>query len=466
LSQRDLVVIGSGPGGYVGAVRAAQLGFNVTIVEKDTRLGGTCLLRGCIPTKALLHSADLLHEMRHASIHGIRATEVSVDFSAVMTRKSKVVDKSAAGVNYLMKKNKIEVVYGMGRIDGPGRVGVRAKDGSTSTIDTKNILIATGSVPRLIPGVEVDGTRIVTSDEILELTTIPESLIVLGAGAVGVEFASVFVRMGSRVTVVELLPRMLPIEDEEVSKEFEKAFRKRGITCLTQTRMGRVVPTANGVECTVQDPKGTESKLEAAMLLVAVGRAPYLEGIGAREAGVNVNERGFVPVNEYMQTNVAGIYAIGDVVPSAQLAHVASAEGIVAAEHMAGAETRPLNYRTTPSCTYSDPEVASVGLTERAAQEAGYDIAVGRFPFSASGKARILEQTEGFVKIVSEKRYDQVLGVHIIGPRATELIAEAGLMIQTECTTEEVSRLMHAHPTLSETVMEAAHGVHGSPIHI
>lgn len=466
MSERDLVVIGSGPGGYVGAVRAAQLGLNVTIVEKDTRLGGTCLLRGCIPTKALLHSADLLYEMQHSSIHGIHAAEITVDFPAVMERKSKIVDKSAAGVNYLMKKNKIEVVYGLGHIDGPGRVGVRGVDGASTTIATKNILIATGSVPRLIPGLQIDGSRIVTSDEILDLDVIPESLIVLGAGAVGVEFASVFVRMGSQVTVVELLPRMLPIEDEEVSKEFERAFKKRGVTCMTHTRMGRVVSTANGVECAMQDSKGVDSKLTASMLLVAVGRAPYLEGLGAREAGVTIDPRGFVTVNEFMQTNVAGIYAIGDVVPSVQLAHVASAEGIVAAEHMAGAPTRPVNYLTTPSCTYSDPEVASVGLSEKAAREAGYDVAVGKFPFSASGKARILEQTDGFVKIVSEKRYDQVLGVHIIGPRATELIAEAGLMIQTECTTEEVVRLMHAHPTLSETVMEAAHGVHGSPIHI
>ena len=463
--QKDLVVIGSGPGGYVGAIRAAQLGLSVAIVEKDARLGGTCLLRGCIPTKALLHSADLLEEIKHASKHGIRAEGVSVDFPAVMDRKSKVVDKSAAGVKYLMKKNKIEVVPGLARIEGPGQVSVTSETG-TKRIDAKNVIIATGSVPRGLPGVEIDGERIVTSDEILELTEIPESLIVLGAGAVGVEFASVFVRMGSKVTVVELLPRFLPIEDEEVSKEFEKAFKKRGIECLPDTKMGRVVTTETGVECTVQNKKGDESVLAASMLLVAVGRAPYTEGLGAREAGVQVDERGFIPVSEFMQTNVPGIYAIGDVLSSAQLAHVASAEAIVAAEHMAGAPTRPINYRTTPSCTYSDPEVASVGLTEAAAREAGYDVVTGKFPFQASGKARILEATDGFVKIVSEKAYDEVLGVHIIGPRATELIAEAGLMIQTECTTEEVVRLMHAHPTLSESVMEAAHGVHGSPVHI
>ena len=449
----------------MGAIRAAQLGLDVAIVEKDVRLGGTCLLRGCIPTKALLHSADLVHEMQHSAVHGIHADNVRVDFPGVMKRKDQIVDKSAAGVNYLMKKNKIEVVKGLGKIQGPGRVEVTGDDG-TKTIETKNILIATGSVPRLIPGVEIDGRRVVTSDEILELQEIPDSLIVLGAGAVGVEFASVFVRMGSEVTVVELLPRMLPIEDEEVSKEFERAFKKRGVTCHTDTRMGRVVTTDDGVECTVQDKGGQESTLSASMLLVAVGRAPYSDGLGASEAGVKFDERGFIPVDDHLQTNVRGIYAIGDVIPSAQLAHVASAEAIVAAEHMAGAETRPINYLTTPSCTYSDPEVASVGLTEAAAKEAGYDVVVGKFPFMASGKARILDATDGFVKIVSEKRYDQVLGVHIIGPRATELIAEAGLMIQTECTTEEVVRLMHAHPTLSETVMEAAHGVHGSPVHI
>jgi dihydrolipoamide dehydrogenase len=281
-----------------------------------------------------------------------------------------------------------------------------------------------------------------------------------------VEFASVFKRLGSQVTVVELLPRMLPIEDEEVSKEFEKAFRKRGIECMTETRMGRVVVGDGGVTCTVQDKSGKESELKAATLLVAVGRAPYLEGLGAKEAGVKIDEKGFVPVDKMMRTNVEGIYAIGDVVPTAQLAHVASAEAIVAAEHMAGAETHAINYLTTPSCTYSDPEVASVGLSEKAARDAGYDVAVGKFPFSASGKARILGAGDGFVKIVSEKRYDQVLGVHIVGPRATELIAEAGLMIQLESTTEDVARLMHPHPTLSEAVMEAAHGVHGSPVHI
>jgi dihydrolipoamide dehydrogenase len=463
--KKDLVVIGSGPGGYVGAVRAAQLGLSVALVEKDVKLGGTCLLRGCIPTKALLHSADLLEEARHAGKHGIVIEGISVDFPAVMKRKQVIVDKSAAGVNYLMKKNKIEVVKGLGRIDGPGRVTVQGEDG-TKTIEAKNILIATGSVPRRIPGVDVDGKRVVTSDELLDIQEIPESLLVLGAGAVGVEFASVFSRMGSRTTVVELLPRMLPIEDEEVSAEFLKAFRKRGIDCLVETRMTKVETTDSGVRCSVQSKKGEESVLEAAMLLVAVGRAPYLESLGAKEAGVNVDDRGFVPVDEYYRTNVEGIFAIGDVIPTAQLAHVASAEAIVAAEFMAGAETRPINYLTTPSCTYSDPEVASVGLSEAAAREAGYDVAVGKFPFSASGKARILDASDGFVKIVSEKRYDQVLGVHIIGPRATELIAEAGLMIQTECTTEEVVRLMHPHPTLSETVMEAAHGVHGSPIHI
>ena len=435
-------------------------------MERDARLGGTCLLRGCIPTKALLHSADLVQEMRESATHGILADNIRVDFGAVMDRKAKVVDKSAAGVTFLMKKNKIEVVRGTGRIEAPGRVLVAGPEGQTTRIETRFILIATGSVPKRLPGVDVDGRRVVTSDEILELREIPESLIVLGAGAVGVEFASVFARMGSKVTVVELLPRFLPVEDEEISKEFEKAFRRRGIACLPDTRMGRVVTTENGVSCTVQNKKGEDATLEARMLLVAVGRAPYAEGLGAREAGVRVDDRGFIPVDKYYRTNLPGIYAIGDIVPSPQLAHVASAEAIIAAEHMAGAETQPLNYLTTPSCTYSDPEVASVGRSESAARDAGYDVAVGRFPFAALGKARILDRTDGFVKIVSEKQYDQVLGVHIIGPRATELIAEAGLMIQTEATTEEIVRLMHPHPTLSEAMLEAAHAVHGSPIHI
>lgn len=462
---KDLVVIGSGPGGYVGAVRAAQLGLRVAIVEKDDRLGGTCLLRGCIPTKAMLHSAELADDIRHAGEHGIRVGDVTIDFPQVMKRKGKIVDKSAAGVQYLMKKNKIEVVAGNGRIDGPGRVVVTGAGGASTTIATRFILIATGSVPRYLPNVPVDGRRVMTSDEILDIREIPKSLVVLGAGAVGVEFASVFKSMGSDVTVVELLPRFLPIEDEEISKEFEKVFRKRGITCLPDTRLVNVETLEDGVRCSL-DKKGAISTIEASVLLVAVGRAPFTEGLGAKEAGVVVNERGFIPVNEYLQTNVTGIYAIGDVIPTPQLAHVASAEAIVAAEHMAGAPTRPINYRTVPSCTYSNPEVASVGLTEAAAREAGYDVVVGKFPFSASGKARILDASDGFVKIVSEKRYDEVLGVHILGPHATELIAEAGLMLQTECTTEEVARLMHAHPTLSESVMEAAHGVHGNTIHI
>ncbi len=463
--KKDLVVIGSGPGGYVGAIRAAQLGLDVAIVEKDAKLGGTCLLRGCIPTKSLLHSADLAEEIRHAADHGIVVPEFTIDFAKVMARKQKIVAKSAAGVNYLMKKNKVEVVKGLGRLESANRVVVTAEDGSTTAITAKNVMIATGSVPRLIPGLDADGTRIVTSDHVLELDAIPESLVVLGAGAVGVEFASVFHRFGTKVTVVELLPRMLPIEDEEVSAEFQKVFQKSGIDCHVETRMESAKATGDGVEVTIEK-KGERSTLTAEMLLVAVGRAPYIEGLGAAEAGVGIDERGFVPVNDFMQTNVPGVYAIGDIVPSPQLAHVASAEAIVAAEHMAGHETRPVKYVTTPGCTYSSPEVASVGLSEVAAREAGYDVAVGKFPFAASGKARILDGTDGFVKIVSEKRYDEVLGVHMIGPRVTELIAEAGLMLQTECTTEEVARLMHAHPTLSETVMEAAHGVHGSPVHI
>ncbi len=462
---KDLVVIGSGPGGYVGAIRASQLGLDVALVEKDARLGGTCLLRGCIPTKALLHSADLVEEIRHAGDHGVVVPDVQVDFPRVMARKKKIVAKSAAGVNYLMKKNKIEVVKGVGRLESPTRVAVTGEDGTTTTLDAKNVMIATGSVPRLLPGIDPDGERIVTSDHILDLTEVPESLIVLGAGAVGVEFASIYGRFGSSVTVVELLPRMLPIEDEEISAEFEKAFRRREIECHVETRMESASVGESGVEITVEK-KGERSTMSAAMLLIAVGRAPYLEGLALAGAGVNVDEGGFVPVNPHMQTNVPGVYAIGDVVATPQLAHVASAEAIVAAEHMAGVKTRPLNYLTTPSCTYSNPEVASVGLSEAAAREAGYDVAVGKFPFSASGKARILEATEGFVKIVSEKRYDQVLGVHMIGPRVTELIAEAGLMLQIESTTEEIARLMHPHPTLSETVLEAAHGVHGSPIHI
>ncbi len=464
--QFDVVVIGSGPGGYVAAIRAAQLGLKTAIVEKDKRLGGTCTLRGCIPTKQLLMSAHIYEQMQHAADFGVDASGIQLAFANVQKRKDKVVTKNSKGIEYLMKKNKITSFNGAGKLALPGKVEVTSADGQAQTINTKNIIIATGSVVRPIPGFETDGARVVNSDHILELKDVPKSLIVMGAGAVGVEFASVYSRFGAETTIVELLPRLVPLEDEEVSKELEKSFRKRGLKSQVDTKLETLEKTDKGVVVTGKTSKGEPVRLEAEMLLVAVGRMPYTEGLGLEGTKIKV-EKGFIQVDEYQQTAEKGVYAIGDVVPTPLLAHLASKEGVVAVEHIAGyKDVRPINLRLVPNCTYCDPEVASVGLTEAKAREMGYEVKTGKFPFSASGKARILGEEEGFVKIVSEAKYDEILGVHIIGPHGTELIAEACVAMQLESTAEELGRTMHAHPTVSEAVMEAAEGVHGLAVHI
>ena len=453
--QFDVTVIGSGPGGYVAAIRAGQLGLKVAIVEKDKRLGGTCTLRGCIPTKQLLQSAHVYEQMQHAADFGVQASGIQLAFADVQKRKDRVV----------MKKDKCTVFKGTGKLALPGKVEVTGEDGAKQTIETKSIIIATGSVVRPIPGFETDGKHVVNSDHILELTEIPKSLIVMGCGAVGVEFASVYSRFGAETTVVELLPRLVPLEDEEVSAELAKSFRKRGIKSQLDTKLEKIEKTDTGVVVTGKTSKGEDVRLEAEMLLVAVGRMPFTQGLGLEGTKIKV-DKGFIQVDEYQQTGEKGVYAIGDVVPTPLLAHLASKEGIVAVEHFAGKNPRPINLRLVPNCTYCDPEVASVGLTEAKAREAGYDVRIGKFPFSASGKARILGEEEGFVKIVSESKYDELLGVHIIGPHATELIAEACVAMQLESTAEELGNTMHAHPTVSEAVMEAAEGVHGKTIHI
>ena len=464
--QFDVTIIGSGPGGYVAAIRAAQLGLKTAIVEKDKRLGGTCTLRGCIPTKQLLMSAHVYEQMQHAADFGVEASGIQLAFANVQKRKDKVVMKNSKGIEYLMKKNKITTFSGTGKLALPGKVEVTSADGKKETINTKNIILATGSVVRPIPGFETDGAHVVNSDHILELKEVPKSLIVMGAGAVGVEFASVYSRFGADTTIVELMPRLVPLEDEEVSKELEKSFRKRGIKSQVDTKLEKLEKTDSGVVVTGKTSKGEAVRLEAEMLLVAVGRMPYTEGLGLEGTKVKV-EKGFVQIDEFQQTGEKGVYAIGDVVPTPLLAHLASKEGIVAVEHIAGhKDVRPINLRLVPNCTYCDPEVASVGLTEAKAKEMGYDVKLGKFPFSASGKARILGEEEGFVKIVSEAKYDEILGVHIIGPHATELIAEACVAMQLESTADELGRTMHAHPTVSEAIMEAAEGVHGLTIHI
>jgi dihydrolipoamide dehydrogenase len=467
----DLIVIGSGPGGYVAAIRAAQLGLRTAVIEKDAKLGGTCLHRGCIPTKALLHTAATLDEIRQAARLGIDVAEPSLDLGKAHAYKNQVVAKNAGGIEFLFKKNKIESIHGRGRLAGPGEVLVEHASGK-SVYRAKHVLVATGSVPRDLLVAPVDGERIVNSDHALEIDHVPASVVVLGAGAVGCEFASIFRSFGSEVTLVEMLPRLLPLEDEEISEELKKAFRRRGIRSLTDTALKSADPvddsagqgSGGGVRLTLERD-GKDEVLTAELLLVAVGRAPVTAGLGLEELGVEL-DRGYIKVDGYMRTAADGVYAIGDVVPTPWLAHVASSEGILAVEHMAGEDVRPIDYDHVPSCTYCEPEVASVGLTEAKARERGHDVATGKFPFSALAKAAILQHTAGFVKIVRDVKYDELLGVHILGAHATDLIAEACVALRVESTTEELFRTMHAHPTLSEAVMEAAHAAFGHPIHI
>lgn len=462
--QFDVTIIGAGPGGYVAAIRGAQLGLKVAIVEKDKRLGGTCGLRGCIPTKQLLMSAHVYEQMQHAKEFGVQASEIKLAFADVQKRKDKVVTKNSAGVSFLMKKNKVTVFNGAGRLALPGKVEVTGADGTRETINTKNIIIATGSVVRPIPGFETDGEHVVNSDHILELKEVPKSLVVLGSGAVGTEFASVYSRFGTETTLVELLPRMMPLEDEEVSKEIEKSFRKRGVKVLTGTKLDKMEKLDAGVRVSGKGAKGEDVSLEAEMLLVAVGRMPYLEGLGIEGTKIKV-ERGNVQVDEFCRTGEPNVYAIGDVIPTPWLAHLASKEGILVVEQIAGHKVEPINMRQVPSCTYCDPEIASVGLTEAKAREMGFDVKAAKFPFSASGKARILGEEEGFVKVVADKKYDEILGVHIIGPHATEIIHESIVAMRLESTADELGRTIHAHPTVSESVMEAAEGIHDLTIH-
>jgi dihydrolipoamide dehydrogenase len=466
----DVVVIGAGTGGYVAAIRAAQLGMKVAVVEKQKALGGTCLIWGCIPTKALLEHAHALKIIQNAKEWGVTlpAGTPAIDMGQVHTRKDKVVNGLTKGIEFLFKKNKIDWIRGTARLAGQGKVEVF--EGATQTVEAREIIVATGSQPRSVPGIEIDRTRIITSDEAIHLKKLPTSLVIMGSGAVGVEFASIYRRFGSEVTIIELLPRLVPVEDEAVSAELEKSFKKQGIKSLTGTRVTKATNTGTSVAIEAQTPDGKIQRISADVLLVATGRGPVTTGLGAEELGLQM-EKGYIRVDQMYRTSVPGISAIGDVITLGtpghpQLAHVSSAEGILVAERVAGKDVQPLNYEHVPGCTYCDPEIGSVGISEAEAKKRGYDVQIGTFPFGVLGRAKMAGETEGFVKIVVDKKYDEVLGVHMIGPRSTELVAEAVLALRLECTAEELIRTIHAHPTFSEAVGEAAHATHGAAIHM
>ena len=462
----DLVVIGSGPGGYVAAIRAGQLGLKTAIVEKDDKFGGTCLHVGCIPTKDLLLSADVYDYVKNAREFGIVAKDVSVDWPAILARKTKVVTKLAKGVEFLLKKNKIDLIRGLGKLSGPDKISVTDPKGAVQEVTAKNIVLATGSEARMLPGLEADGKTLLTNKEILNLPAIPKSMVIIGAGAVGVEFASIFQRFGTKVTVLEMLPRAVPLEDEEISAELEKSLKHQGIAIQTQAKVAKVTKTATGITVEYTVAEGKPQTVEAETCLVAVGRAPNTANLGLEKTRVKL-ERGFVKTNGFLQTDEPGVYAIGDIVANSPLlAHVASMEGIVAVTHAAGKHAEPINHRQIPNCTYTEPEVASVGLTERLAREAGHKVKIGKFPYAAVSKAAILGARAGFVKVVSDEKYGEILGVHIIGPRATETIAEAVMAMRLEGTVDDIAHTIHAHPTLAEAIGEAAHAAVDWAIHI
>ena len=456
--QFDLVVVGTGPGGYVGAIRAAQLGLKVATVEDD-RPGGVCLNWGCIPTKALLRNAEVVHLVSRAAEFGITTGEVKADYAQAVKRSRSVADRMAKGIEFLFKKNKITLFPGRGTLRSKTNVEVKSDKG-TETLEGKSIILATGSSPRSLPGVTIDEQRVISSTGALRNEARPKSIVIIGAGAVGVEFADVYRAYGAEVTLLEALPRVVPVEDEEVSAQLNRSFSRRGITIKTGVKVSKIATTPNGV--TVETDDG---KLEPEAVLVAVGRAAKVEGVGLEALGVAM-ERGFVKVSPKMETSVKGIYAIGDMAGPPLLAHKAMAEGVLAAEVIAGQNPHPVDYANVPSCTYCRPQIASIGLTQAKAKENGREILVGKFPFTASGKAVALGETEGFVKVIADKTTGEILGVHIIGPEATELIHEFAVGRTLEATLEELMHTIHAHPTLSEAALEATLAALGQAIHI
>ena len=463
----DVAIIGSGPAGYTAAIRAGQYGLKTALIEKDGFLGGTCLHVGCIPTKALLFNAELWDHLKEAKEFGIEGVDArKLNWAAIQDRKNKIVAKHTKGLEFLMKKNKVETIKGYGTLIGPAQDGIHtvelSGDGKSSNLKAKNVILATGSEARLIPGMEVSD-RVLTNIEILSLKEIPKSLVIVGAGAVGVEFASIYRSFDCEVTIVEMLPRLVPVEDEEVSKELARVYRKRGINFHTSAKVDKVEKTKTGVSVTIT-VDGKQQKIEAEKILIAIGRKPRTQNIGLEHTKIKP-EREFIKTDSWMQTAEPGVYAIGDIVlGTPQLAHVGAMEGLVAVAKIAGKPAKPINRERIPGATYCHPEIGSVGLTETQAREAGYNVKVGKFPFTANSRASIVGQHEGFIKIVSDADYGEILGVHIIGPQATELIAEAVAAMELEATVEDLMWTIHAHPTLAEAMLDASNSVYGMAI--
>src|SRR5580704_10063370 len=466
----DVVVLGGGPAGYTCAIRASQYGLKTALIDANDRLGGTCLLWGCIPTKAMLFSAELWDHLKHAERYGIEVAEPKINWKGVLARKDDVIMRHTKGLDFLMKKNKINAIKGYGRLTGPAKDGVftvdvKLNDGKSDTVKAKKVVLAMGSDARMLPGYKADDT-ILTNYEILKIDAMPKSLVVIGSGAVGVEFASIFKSFGAEVTILEVLPRIVPVEDEEISKELLRQFKKRGIDVSLSIKDTKVEKNKDGALVTWIDSNGKPQSKQAEKVLMAVGRAPRTEGIGLETTSIKP-DRGFVMTNEWMETTEPGIYAIGDIVGGMpQLAHVGAMAGLVVAAKMAGKYAKPVNRTRIPGCTYCDPQIASVGLTEAQAKEKGYQVKVGKFPFVGNSKATIVDSHDGFVKVVSDAKYGEVLGVHIIGPQATELIAECVVALELEATVEELMFTIHAHPTLAESLLDGFSSVEGMAINV
>ncbi len=459
----DIIVLGSGPGGYVTAIRASQLGFKTAVIEKEN-LGGVCLNWGCIPTKALLKSAQVFDYLKHASDYGLTISEYDKDFTAVVQRSRGVADGMSKGIQFLMKKNKIDVIEGSGKIKTGKKIDVTDADGKVTEYSADHIIIATGARSRELPSLPQDGKKVIGYRQAMTLAEQPKSMIIVGSGAIGVEFAHFYNAMGTDVTIVEFMPNIVPVEDEDISKQMERSMKKAGVKIMTNASVEKVDTSGSGVKATVKTAKGEET-LEADIILSAVGIKSNIENIGLEEVGIST-DKDKILVNDFYQTNVAGYYAIGDVVPGPALAHVASAEGITCVEKIAGMHVDPIDYGNIPGCTYATPEIASVGLTEKAAREKGYDLKIGKFPFSASGKAKAAGTPDGFVKVIFDAKYGEWLGCHMIGAGVTDMIAEAVLGRKLETTGHEVLKTIHPHPTMSEAVMEAVAAAYDEVIHM